>query len=299
MGAELQSLRGRIHFRVRKPGGWGAGTVIPQGAKTWRSGSPFVGVVPEEVEDGDLVELAVLEKKHPRYGDQYEVQALLVHYPSAGTAVVEWMITRLPNIGPERAEAIVNRWGGELWDVLESDPLKLTAIAGITEERAQAIHEAYQAHAEERQMVLELVRLGLTAKQAGKAAAMWRGQALAWVRRNPYLLYTELEVPFETVDPIALRKLDVDPKDARRIEAFMMTKLEEAVRYKGDCAVLRHTLVQSVSSALKLSRKDVETKLDDFDVASHGKFVQLAEVDAAERTVASTIHRMMESASEA
>lgn len=292
--SELKIVRGRVYFHHRRGGGWGVGTINPVGAKTFSNGQPFVGVLPTDVEDGDLVEVTGVEKKHPRFGMQLEVQAVLAHFPSDNSAIVEWMVMRLPNIGPKRAEALAERFGAELWEVIEHKPERLSEVSGITEERAQEICTAYEAHAAERQIILDLVELGLTATFAAKAVKMWRGEAGAVIRQNPYVLSIQLDIPLDDVDRIALRRLKVPKDDPRRIEAYVVAALQEALS-SGDCSVLRHTLTRKVAVHLKLKVPVVTERLEDFEaVVVYDKQVLLESIDSAERIVAGKICDLME-----
>ena len=112
-------------------------------------------------------------------------------------------LCRVPNIGPQRADRLIQQYGHDLFEIL-SDPSRLGEVAGVLEpERpslaARISAQLFAAMAEkgstdriklaEAQFLTELERLGL--REAHVATQLWRlcagADALERLRANPYL----------------------------------------------------------------------------------------------------------------
>ncbi len=276
----MKLLKGQIFFRFRKDNGWGVVTI---------GGNAATGVFEHDVEDGDVVEVAGVIERHARYGNQFKVEAVICHLPGSARGVAQWCAERLPNVGPERGHALLVHFGDKLWDIIETDHQKLTVVKGINAERAQEIKHAYILVKAEREAVIDLLKLKIPMKYALDAIRRWgdRG-ASTRIRENPYLLYEELDMKFELVDKIALSKLEVKPTDRRRVSAVTVKELRESLS-KGDCAMVRHTLVNAVATVLKLKHSEVEAQLGDFPLVSYGKVVMLKEIDDCEQLIANSV----------
>lgn len=290
--AKTDLIRGPItKFLVGpKPSGWGVALIPVEGAQNkWVR---LAGVWPEDVRTGDVVEAVGFRETHKKYGEQFKVLRVVTHIPSGRQAIEAWMANRLPNVGPERAKALLDRFGATLWDVIDEEPHKLTAVKGITSDRVTEIIAAYRQFYKEREIIVSLIKAGLRVKQAAHAVEVWGASAPEVISENPYVLYLSLrDVDFQTADTVALKHYRVAEDDPRRVEAFTLTILREAL-VGGDCYMLRHTLTHKVASALKLEQSVVDEQLPNFPaLVCYDKRVLSREIDHAERDVADAIRR--------
>jgi exodeoxyribonuclease V alpha subunit len=283
----MNLVKGTISFHHRKPDSeWALGSVADDvGSMT------VVGLFPPTVEDGDIVELMGSVQEHARYGEQFKVDAVVAHLPGNTAAIEVWLDERLPHVGPERAAAIVAKFGTGLWRVLEDDADKLTTISGITAERAAQIVAAYEASKHEREVAIALARYAIPTTFAGKLIRAYGGDAVELFEDDPYILYTQCEMPFDKVDEIAIKKVRVSPTDPRRVSAMVRKHMKDAL-FGGDCYMVRHTLTHAVASHLNIKREDVDSQLEGFGVNIYDKWVMLNEIAAAEKSVAASIREL-------
>ena len=162
----------------------------------------ITGILREVAEVG--VRLIVKGKKeyHTQYGESIKVTTAVQDVAVTANGILRWL-DRLPQIGPERAEQLVNRFGANLWEVIESDPLRLTVIPGITDERAMDVALAYEKHKGELHAHLFFYEVGLT---QAEILDVTRGDDPATeeqVREDPYILHLKYGIAFKRVTRLA------------------------------------------------------------------------------------------------
>lgn len=288
--AEL--LKGQVvEIRHQKDNGWGICYVMVAGKPV-----SVVGVLPTNLQEDDVIEVVGNTKEHPVYGLQFNVQQVTKHMSTAPGAIEDWLTSNLPNIGPVRAKALLDRFGTGLWGIIERDPKQLLKVNGITEERVAEIVKAYGSVSDEREVTIWLLELGLDAKHA---AAAIRSFGVEYVREqvedNPYALDVVRGLFFEKIDAIALDKLKYPRGGAGRIQAYMRVVMNQALM-NGDCYMVRHTLLQEVSSTLRVEMAIVDTVLAAGVpglCVRDGKKVLLEDIDADEAEVASVIGELL------
>lgn len=250
---DIQSVRARVEFfQTRKESGWGVAR-IRAGAKKYIA----VGDWPDEVLNEDIVELVGTVINHPQYGEQFALTRVVAHYPARQDAIQEWLEMRLPNIGPERAQEIVRKFGVGLWDVIAERPERLQEIKGLTEARVAEIVVAYNQHAFERDLIVKLLALGLNGRQATAAVKRWAKDTLPRLQDDPYCLFLSGVADFILVDSIAVKDYQVQRTDPRRICALLRSMLDEDLA-KGNTTAIRHTMLYQLSRKLDLPQPVVE-----------------------------------------
>lgn len=140
-----------------------------------------------KIRKGDVIE-AVGQIEYHRGERQFKIDNILQYLPTSKGGLVTWLMSRLPDIGEKRASALVKAFPGEhLFATIRDYPDQLTRVAGITEARAQKIHEVYMEYAHEAQVVIELVDLNLGWIKVTRAVKILGVEEVKRVlRENPY-----------------------------------------------------------------------------------------------------------------
>lgn len=189
-------------------------------------GIPYAGAFPS-VERGDEIAMFAFQSDHPRYGPQYKVQKVVMHIPGKQN-LVNWLLLRLPNIGPVRAREIKEQFGETIWQVLENDPQQLTIIDGITEERAAKIAEIYAQEKKGIDVFLSLLRLGVDPKTLialiKKDIHIWQLQD--WLDKDVYQLAAQGLLRFDEADSIGEAKA-IEKEDPRRVCGAVVSILRD------------------------------------------------------------------------
>jgi exodeoxyribonuclease V alpha subunit len=222
--------------------------------------TPYAGAFPA-VERGDELAVFAFLNEHPRYGAQYKVQKVVMHIPGKSN-LVNWMLLRFPNIGPVRARQIKEQFGETIWNVLENDPQQLTAIDGITEERATQLAEAYEREKKGIEVFLSLLQLGVDPKVLialiKKDIHIWQLQE--WLDKDVYQLAAQGLLRFDEVDPIGEVK-EIEKEDPRRVCGAVVSILRDR-RKDGHTATPFNVLRMDARRMLRVTDEVVEGALN-------------------------------------
>ena len=178
---------------------------------TYKGMAPYMGE--NIVLTGDWCE-------HARFGRQFKAESLRVVKPSTTDGIERFLASgAVKGIGRTMAARIVEHFGSRTLSIMESEPERLTEVAGIGRKKAESIAASYAELSEMRELMLFLEQHGVSANYAPKLAARYGGTALTRVQENPYALASEVTgIGFRTADKIAMA-LGCSRSDRRRIEA--------------------------------------------------------------------------------
>lgn len=169
-------------------------------------------------------------RQHPKYGMQFRAFSYDITYDAEKTASIRLFIdTIAPNIGPERADAIVTQFGPETIDVLDQSPDRLLEVSGIGKVSAESLatawtqnREAWNKEREIYSLRAFLNSLGIKERRVKKIMARFGNgmQAEEMIRENPYVLTDVEGFGFSTTDYVA-KKLGIPDSSPERLKAFI------------------------------------------------------------------------------
>lgn len=222
----------------------------PDGAKKGFSLAGPVG----DFQVGDIISVLGSFGTHPRYGLQFKALAAGQLALTESQTGMMAFLSRLPNIGPARAQDILKRFGlkGTL-EALDMDPARLSEVDGITLERVAEIKEAYDDTGKFRELRLFAARSGVPEYVTARAIEAWGDEALDTIREDPYALMQLARVGFLKADAIA-KHLKVAPNDRRRCAALIAHSME-SVRRDGHTFITEEHLLAAKGFAFEDVRK--------------------------------------------
>ncbi len=177
---------------------------------------------------GTRARIAGLWSDHPKYGPQVQAELGYELDPDDDAGTRKYLLT-IRGIGKTRADALIERYGGALFDEVDRDPeAAFGALPGLGARAAARAAASWR----ERRAVRELYLL-LAPHGAGWLSGPLREThgpgAAALVRERPYLLTEEHGVGFKTADAIA-RANGVAGDSPERSRAGVVHLLREAER---------------------------------------------------------------------
>lgn len=204
---------------------------------------------------GETLSLLGVYVNHSSYGRQFSVRACERSMPVGAASILKYLSSRaIKGVGPSTAKKLVEQFGDSTLDVIENEPQRLTAIKGITLEKAKKMSEELQGHFGIRQLMAKLQSYGVPPQSV---VVLWREygkNALTAIEENPYILCSEqFEVPFESADLIAQRQ-DKAADNIFRIEAGLFHILEHN-KLNGHTCLPKDRLLQACSSFLELPQE--------------------------------------------
>lgn len=187
-----------------------SGNTPPRGdsasAQPGAGDTPVVGNL-AEFQPGDQVTFEGAYKSHPKYGRQFVASNAVLDVPRDTSAIRDYLRRGFRWIGPVLAERLTEAFGENLFDVMENQPGKLSAIDGITPDRAMEIHKEYLKVKSDREDDLWFSRHQITLGMKSRLVDAYgsKTEAIAHIRRNPYVLADEVwGIGFKKADAIAL-----------------------------------------------------------------------------------------------
>lgn len=225
------------------------------------SGDSVVGTVadPNSLVKGVHLKASGSWKTHPKFGMQFDAKSLEVSQPSSDTALVNYLASGIiPGVGPKIARQIVDKFGQDTLDILESSPSSLLEVSGIGASRIDAIQEAWRKHKHLKDIMLFLHEHGIPSSMAMEMEQQYGDDTIEVISTNPYRLAADIAgIGFKTVDRIAAKlKLGVDSE--MRIEAGIVHCIQTAIE-KGHCFVNEAELNKSVVDLLSTPSFKLET----------------------------------------
>lgn len=193
------------------------------------------GTVVHQLHPGDRVEVVGDWVDHHTYGRQLCADVIIPARPGDAEAMRQYLASGvLRGIGPVLAGRIVDEFGDDTYEVLDSDPDRLVVVTGISAKKARAVGESWRQNSQMREVMLSVVRFGVTADVAGRIAAHFGSEAMTVIRDRPYDLTRVRGVGFALADQVA-RGLGMQMDDPQRLQAGVVHVLRTASSQDGHC----------------------------------------------------------------
>ncbi len=213
-----------------------------------------VGTVPA-LHEGEDVTLQGSWQEDPKFGRQFRAETVRTEVPRDLEGLESYLASdQIRGIGEARAEQIIDAFGEETFDVLESNLERLTEIRGIGESTLEKIREDWNRQQELRELHLFLQSYDLPAHLAEKLHERYGSDALRVLREEPYELCRTVEgVGFTTADRIA-RSIHLERTSPARLRAGLRHTLEEAAE-DGHTYLPREELLEQAAEILEVHRQ--------------------------------------------
>ena len=204
-----------------------------------------------------------------RFGEQFRVARYTEVAPQTIDGLRRYLGSGLiKGIGPEFASRIVDRFGIETLEILDSDPARISEVPGIGPSRARAIRPAWSAQREVRKVMVFLQGYGVSPAFAARIYKRYGAAAIARVRENPYRLAFDVwGIGFLSADKLAAA-LGVARDAPARAEAGVRHVLDDEGG-NGHVFVPRPRLAQKAAALLDLPEDSVDAAID--RLAQHGR----------------------------
>lgn len=238
-----------------------------------------VGCIPC-VAPGEHLTVTGTWEQHPQHGEQLRAAELERGLPEDEEEIFSYLSSGIcKGVGPATARNIVDRFGIETLDVLETAPERLTTIKGITARKAQEIAEGFRQHMGLRRLMAFLARYELPPVLAMRLRQQYGDTALEKLRENPYLLSADqCGVDFSVADGIAM-SMGFEADSGQRLQAAVTFELGHNEN-NGHVFLPRGKLIAATAQLLDCGEDQPELALD--ELIDRGLVVQerVANVDA-------------------
>jgi exodeoxyribonuclease V alpha subunit len=185
-----------------------------------------------------------------KYGDTLNVDTMDLVIPETTSGMAKYLETYIPFIGPVLARRLVDTFGEQVIEVLNSQPERLEEVPHLNSRARQELLEAWEEQRYFRSVALELIRLGFSKAIIQKAYERWGANTLDELQLNPYVLMQLSAVGFVQADKAATT-LGVLPDAQVRVQGVMRHALTEAAQQGGHLYLTIRELYARVKSAPK------------------------------------------------
>lgn len=233
-----------------------------------------------------------------RFGEQFKVESYLSVTPSTLAGIERYLGSGLiKGMGPVMARRLMEQFGLQTLNIIDSEPHRLLEIEGIGEVRLEKIKAAWKEQRGIKEVMIFLQGHGVGLGCAAKIYREYNDKAISVVRQNPYRLANDVYgIGFKTADRIA-RSLGIDRKSQIRAEAGILHILSELTE-KGHVYYPKDELLEKAISVLEVDRENITVGLTALEskgkVVLDGKSVYLNELYIAEKEVAQKLRDLVD-----
>ena len=195
------------------------------------------------------------------FGQQFKAELLNCSAPTTREGIEKYLGSGMvKGIGPIYAKKLVDKFGEQIFDVIEKHSADLQTVDGIGPKRRQIIKAAWAEQKVIRQIMVFLHSQGVSTSRAVRIYKTYGDDAVERVRANPYALASDIHgIGFKTADEIAQR-IGIPFDSLLRACAGLTHVLAEAMD-DGHCALPTHLLKERAVQLLAVPEKIVDAAL--------------------------------------
>lgn len=163
-----------------------------------------------------------------RYGRQFKVHSYTSKLPDSTTAMEKYLGSGLiKGIGKTYAKKLVEKFGTEIFDIIENDPERLREVPNIGKKRLDMITRGWHEHRAMREIMLFLQQYNISQGLATRIYRHYGDDALKQIQRNPYQLALDVRgIGFKSADAMA-QKLGIPVESLERCKAGIHFLLQD------------------------------------------------------------------------
>ena len=220
----------------------------------------IVGYLPF-VTSGDTLKVRGNYVEHKDYGTQFKIITFEKTMPKDEVSIKKYLASgKIKGVGEITAKNIVKKFGENTINIIKYDPIKLTEVRGISEEKAQIISEAFIENQEMWKIVSFLERFNIGAEHAKKVYEILGIDSVRKIEENPYILIEITRgVDFKQIDQMAI-KMGIELENKKRVQSGIKYGLIKAT-YNGHSCILQTNLIEYVRSLLNISTEVIEDNI--------------------------------------
>ena len=221
-----------------------------------------VGNMPD-VHVGSVLYLGGTWRINGKYGRQFQMETFEETLPATVYGIEKYLGSGLvKGIGPKFAKRIVQKFGKDTLEVIETDPDKLLEVYGIGQTRVNRIKKSWQEQKEIKNIMLFLQGHDVSTSHATKIYKTYGDKSIEVVQENPYRLADDIwGIGFKTADTIAT-KLGFGHEKYVRLRSGMLYTLNQ-LSDDGHCYATRDMLLKTGVEMLDVEDSLLSMALDE------------------------------------
>ncbi|GIH78123.1 ATP-dependent RecD-like DNA helicase [Planobispora longispora] len=238
---------------------------------TERSGSDLLTVVGPLLgaQVGESLRLTGRWGSHPRYGRQFEVWSYTTVLPATVQGIQRYLGSGLiKGIGPKMAERIVDHFGTDTLEIIETAPERLVEVPGLGPKRTKMIGVAWEEQKIIKEVMIFLQGVGVSTSIAVRIFKQYGDASISVVKNEPYRLADDVwGIGFKTADTIA-QAVGIPHDSPERVKAGLRYTLSQGAD-DGHCYLPAPNLIADAVKILQVPAELVASCLEEL-VAEEG-----------------------------
>jgi len=226
-------------------------SVIKCRAKGYSDLVTVVGNMPD-VHVGSVLSMQGQWKIDGKYGRQFSAEKWEETLPATAYGIEKYLGSGLiKGVGPKFAKRIVQQFGKDTLEIIETEPDRLLEVAGIGQKRVNQVKKSWQEQKEIKNIMLFLQSNDVSTAHAAKIYRTYGNESIRIVKENPYKLADDIwGIGFKTADTIA-SKLGIEKDRFIRLRSGIMYTLNK-LSESGHCYAGREQLIDAAVKLLDL-----------------------------------------------
>ncbi|RDY25358.1 ATP-dependent RecD-like DNA helicase [Romboutsia weinsteinii] len=211
----------------------------------------IVGCMPT-LSVGESIEVEGKWINHKIYGAQFEVNQFIPITPSSLEGIYVYLSSgMIHGIGEKMAKRIIDKFGVNTLDIIQSTPERLEEVEGIGDRKVKQIVKSYEENRELRNVIIELSPYGITPNYCLKIYKKYKSKAIEIINKNPYKLASDIRgIGFKIADDIA-SKIGIDKYSKDRVGQGILFALNQSLG-SGHTYLPKNILIQDSVKLLEV-----------------------------------------------
>lgn len=201
-------------------------------------------------------------KVDSRYGRQFMAEVWEETMPATIFGIEKYLGSGLiKGVGPKFARRIVQKFGTDTIEVIETDVGRLREVEGIGEKRIRQIQESWERQKEIKNVMLFLQDHGVSTSFAAKIYRQYGNESIGRIKENPFQLADDIwGIGFKTADGIA-QKLGFGKEAFVRLRSGIMYTLS-SLADEGHVYAAKEQLIRKAAELLEAEQSSIIMTLD-------------------------------------
>lgn len=201
-------------------------------------------------------------KVDAKYGRQFLAESWEETMPATVFGIEKYLGSGLiKGVGPKFAKRIVEQFGTDTLEIIETDVQRLLEVPGIGKKRVDKIAESWERQKEIKNVMLFLQDHGVSTAFAAKIYRQYGNESIPKVKENPFRLADDIwGIGFKTADSIAM-KLGIGKEAFIRLRSGIMYTLSELAD-EGHVYAERDQLIKKASELLEAEDVSIIMTMD-------------------------------------
>lgn len=201
-------------------------------------------------------------KVDAKYGRQFLAERWEETMPATVFGIEKYLGSGLiKGVGPKFAKKIVQQFGTDTLEIIETDVQRLLEVPGIGKKRVDKIAKSWERQKEIKNVMLFLQDHGMSTAFAAKIYRQYGNESIPKVKENPFRLADDIwGIGFKTADSIAM-KLGIGKEAFIRLRSGIMYTLSELAD-EGHVYAERDQLIRKASALLEAEDTSIIMTMD-------------------------------------